>query len=662
MKLIPLFLLLLAVNAFADNGAVAFAFPMEHISIDGDLSDWPSGLTKYPIQTISKRGIKPNSNLDFSANFRVGFNLENNSIYIAVEVQDESFVIDRSINPSWSQQDKHLLYIDPKHSKRGSCPISYSATQIKREIGGSAFGWDPQTKHANWDNIELQIVRKDNKTIYEYRIQLEAISTNSVIGLDHVIYDKDITDNEDDYSYIMWGDIPGKSGAPKRTGDLVLLESETLLRAVNGTVSFIDQSKLNGKQIRISQSTNSNFWITAKIDSLGRYSSQLPEGDYFIDFPDAYIDFDKDEKRIDSDAKMEFSVLNTKNIIPAFEVRYMAKPKLNKSKGILHDFSKVSQESLDDFMEKMMNYYAIPGASLGIIVDGKLNYHKVYGVKNALTLEPIGENTIFQAASITKPVFAYTVLKLSDQEIIDLDKPLHQYLAFEEIENDVRYKKMTARHVLSHQTGLPNWGRKLNFEPGTDYGYSGEGFEYLMRVVEHITKRSILDILDEHVLVPFEMTENTYFVREQEMYPKVALGHHYNLPANNWIINRVGMARSMYTESKEFANFILAFVEGKGLLEKTYEDLFSSQVSMPIVETNPVADWQRSFGLGVLIKESPFGKAYSHGGSNRYFQSLFEYYKEGKMGFVIFCNNDMGYHLGNDLRDFLIIGNDLLDD
>ncbi|MEO1011813.1 MAG: hypothetical protein AAFX53_10945, partial [Bacteroidota bacterium] len=73
-------------------------------------------------------------------------------------------------------------------------------------------------------------------------------------------------------------------------------------------------------------------------------------------------------------------------------------------------------------------------------------------------------------------------------------------------------------------------------------------------------------------------------------------------------------------------------------------------------KTNPVADWQRSFGLGILKKDSPFGDCYGHGGSNAYFQSLFEYYKDRDVGFVVFCNNNMGWHLGNELREFLIIG------
>lgn len=653
-KLAVFALLLIGSKVSADNGALAYAYPIAHVLIDGDLSDWPSDLTRYPIAIIHERGSKPMSKIDFDAFFMVGYNLENNSIYIAIEVQDESHVVDRSVKPEWSNQDKHLLYLDPKHSKRGSCPIAYSATQIRREIGGSEFGWDPQTEHARWDNIELQISRKEDKTIYEYRIELESLSANTVIGLDHVFYDKDQSAPDEKYSYMMWGNKAGKSGAPRRTGDLVLIEDKVVLATVKGNVFFDTLGALNGKQIRINAVNNPTFWITATIDSLGNYTAKLPFGNYYLDFPEAFIG--EEEQRIDQSRKQTFSVLKTTQAIEDFYLQLMPKPRLNKQNGVLHNFSANDISTIDAYMKQMMDYYAIPGASLGLIVDGELSYHKTYGVKNALTLEPIDGNTIFQAASITKPVFAYTVLKLSDKGLIDLDKPLHEYLKFDELEKDERYKKMTARHVLSHQTGFPNWGIELNFEPGTSYGYSGEGFEYLKRVVEQITKKSVVDILEEEVLIPFNMMEHTYFVREPEMYAKVALGHTYNMPRNNWIINEVGMARSMYTEANEFTKFILALMNGEGLLETTYTDMLKAQVSIPRNDNNPVADWNRSFGLGLLIKESPYGKCYGHGGSNAYFQSLFEYYPDKKIGFAVFCNNDMGYHLGNDLREFLIIG------
>ncbi len=644
-------------KVLADNGAIAFAYPINHLSIDGDLSDWPSDCEKFPIDIISERGISPESASDFSAFFMSGYNLKNNSIYIAVEVHDQDYIIDRSINPSWSEQDKHLLYLDPKHNQRGSCPISYSATEIKREIGGSEFGWDPQTAGANWDNVELKIVRNGNTTIYEYRIELESISSNQVIGLDHVIYDKDLLDPKKKYSYVMWGNHAGKSGAPKRTGDLILLDKGTTLANVNGKINSLFSEELLGKTVDIISKDHENFYISARIDSIQSYQAKLPYGNYEVHFSDAFITNNEDDIRLDLTKPLVISITQKQEVLKPYILQKMNKPKIKNEKGALFDFSNSSILKIDKYMKEIMLYYAVPGVSLGLIVDDSLVYHKTYGVKNALTQEPTNENTIFQAASITKPVFAYAVLRLSDQGIIDLDKPLHQYLKFKALEGDKRYHKMTARHVLSHKSGLPNWGRKLIFEPGSSHGYSGEGFEYLSRVIEKITGKKVLEILQEEVTAPLGLSKNTYFTREPEMFPKVSIGHNHNLPTTNWIINSVGVARSMYTEAKEFSKFILKAMNGQGLSQSTYVDMIRSQTFMPKNDSNPVSNWKRSFGLGILKKYSPYGICYSHGGSNRYFQSLFEYYKEKKVGFVIFCNNNKGYELSNDLREFLIIGN-----
>lgn len=647
----------LARVTYADNGAIAYAYPMEHVSIDGNLSDWNPGGTRYPIAVTRSRDPQPKSKADFDAWFRVGYNLEASSLYFAVEVVDDSFIVDRSANPEWDQQDRHTLYLDPHHSKRGSCPIAYSATPIRREMGGSEFGWDPQTACADWNDVDLEISRSDSVTVYEYRIVIPGLTANRVVGLDHVIYDKDAEDEGDGRSYVMWGPGSGKSGGPRRCGDLVLLERGSSPAAARGSVHWAAPQQLTGRFARVTSVDHSDLWITAALDSAGQYTAALPAGRYFVDIPDPFLGDDA-PVRMDLSRHVEF-VLGANDVqVDALELKAMDQPDLLQAKGLLMGNSGPDWSLLDAFTEAMMAYLTIPGVSLGILVDGKLAYHNTYGAKNALTQEPVDEDTIFQAASITKSVFAYLVLRLVDQGVLDLDRPLHEYLVFSELEDDPRYRRMTARHVLSHQTGLPNWGRHLEFEPGTQYGYSGEGYEYLKRVVETATGESVLDLLDREVLAPLEMTHNTYFVREQEMFAKAALGHTYDLPTTNWIINQVGMARSMYTEAREFTRFMLACESGKGLSERAHDEMHRSQVQIPYDSQNPVADWNRSFGLGLLIKESPFGRCYGHGGSNAYFQSLFEYYPDAGVGFVVFANNDMGYELGNALRDFLLLGRD----
>jgi len=112
---------------------------------------------------------------------------------------------------------------------------------------------------------------------------------------------------------------------------------------------------------------------------------------------------------------------------------------------------------------------------------------------------PVDENTVFAAASLTKPVFAAGVMTLIDRGVLELDAPLREYLPDPYVPDDERAASITARMVLSHTTGLPNWRHgsndrvhpkdgalRLRWQPGSRWGYSGEGYCYLQQVVEHL--------------------------------------------------------------------------------------------------------------------------------------------------------------------------------
>jgi CubicO group peptidase (beta-lactamase class C family) len=118
------------------------------------------------------------------------------------------------------------------------------------------------------------------------------------------------------------------------------------------------------------------------------------------------------------------------------------------------------------------------------------------------------------AASFTKVAFAYMVMKLVDEKILDLDQPVYKYLSkplpeypeYKELANDPRAKRITARMLLSHTSGFPNWRAfeddrklKIHFEPGSRYAYSGEGIVLLQLVVETVTKRPLAELMSQHV-------------------------------------------------------------------------------------------------------------------------------------------------------------------
>lgn len=153
----------------------------------------------------------------------------------------------------------------------------------------------------------------------------------------------------------------------------------------------------------------------------------------------------------------------------------------------------VSRETLDQHLKKRMAELNIPGMSIAIINDGKIAYQSAFGYSDISKDKLVTTQTIFEGASISKSVFSFFVMTFVEEGKLDLDKPLFEYYPHPDIENDERYKKITARMVLCHRSGLPNWREdeedkklKTKFEPNTDYPYSGEGFQYLAMVLMHI--------------------------------------------------------------------------------------------------------------------------------------------------------------------------------
>jgi CubicO group peptidase (beta-lactamase class C family) len=149
-------------------------------------------------------------------------------------------------------------------------------------------------------------------------------------------------------------------------------------------------------------------------------------------------------------------------------------------------FQAFAQEKAIDSLLKESD---VSGIQLVYEKNGKANEYYLGFIKDGSD-KKINSHTIFQAASLSKTVFAYAVLRLCDRGIINLDSPLLGYLGtYERFKsNSPGYSKITARMVLRHSTGLPNWGNdssvSLIFTPDSMFSYSGEGYWFLQRVLE----------------------------------------------------------------------------------------------------------------------------------------------------------------------------------
>ena len=224
--------------------------------------------------------------------------------------------------------------------------------------------------------------------------------------------------------------------------------------------------------------------------------------------------------------------------------------------------------------------------------------------------------TVFRAASLSKPVFAYLVLMLAAECRIDLDRPLHRYLArplpdypeYADLAGDTRYQTITARMALSHRTGFPNWRWQtddgklaVGFAPGQRFRYSGEGYRYLQFVVEQITGRPLDALAHERVFLPLGMTRTSYVWRDayesngavdrvaiEKMFGKDFLG----------VPNAAG---SMLTTASDYGRFLGAVLTGRGLPIHWRDQLFLPQTAItadrlfgPAAAASPATGRERS--------------------------------------------------------------------
>lgn len=232
---------------------------------------------------------------------------------------------------------------------------------------------------------------------------------------------------------------------------------------------------------------------------------------------------------------------------------------------------------------ELMEEAAIPGAQIAILRNGVPAWAGAFGVVSASTRAAVTDASVFEAASLSKPVFAYAVLKLVDAGRLDLDKPLVAYLPGRyDVENDDRLKLVTARHVLSHRTGFPNWrprGQplKLHFTPGERFSYSGEGFVYLAAAVERLTGQTLQAFVKRSVFDPLGMASSSY-VWEERFEASKAYSHDIvggvagrNTP---W---RANAAASLHTTATDYARFLSAVIRGIGLRPATAREMLTPQ-------------------------------------------------------------------------------------
>jgi CubicO group peptidase (beta-lactamase class C family) len=297
---------------------------------------------------------------------------------------------------------------------------------------------------------------------------------------------------------------------------------------------------------------------------------------------------------------------------------------------------------------------AVPGAAIAVIRGAKTVWVHGFGSKLAVTGQPVTAETIFEAASLSKPVFAYGVLKLVDQGKLGLDVPLTTYLPKPYMAAE-RLAEITARIVLSHRTGFPNWRQgdslTINFTPGERFSYSGEGYIYLQRVVEQITGKPLDEYMTEAVFAPLGMKSSSYVWR-LDFDARTATGHDADgKPVELWKPKEAGAASSLNTTAKDYALFVAAILNGKGLTPATLTEMEKPQIALDpecriCIKHEPKQLSKNLFwGLGWGIQRMDRSEVLWHWGDNGAFKCFVMADPRTKAGVVMFANSQNGLEL-----------------
>lgn len=305
-------------------------------------------------------------------------------------------------------------------------------------------------------------------------------------------------------------------------------------------------------------------------------------------------------------------------------------------------------QASDAFVARAMQATQSKGLALAVIDDGKVLYVRSYGVRNTAGA-PLDTNTIMYGASVTKAVFAYYVMMLVEDGKFTLDtpidkilpKPLPDYAAPEiedkyarwsDLKGDERWRKLTPRLLLAHSSGFANFGflepdgkLKFHFDPGTRYGYSGDGIILLQFVIEQAFGLDIGKEMTARVFMPLGMA-NTDMMWRADFAKNLADGFDINGKVEpHDERSKPRAAGSMDTTIEDMAKFAAAYVNGKGLSPASRAALTTPTIPItiktqfPTLQAElPVSQRRKDFGsaLSVVVFDGPQGRAFHRGGHN----------------------------------------------
>ncbi len=301
-----------------------------------------------------------------------------------------------------------------------------------------------------------------------------------------------------------------------------------------------------------------------------------------------------------------------------------------------------------DSIRAWLARYRVPAVAIGIIEEDKIKSIDYYG--EIRPGAPASASTIWNVASLTKPVTAMTVMSLVNKGEFDLDGPVSNYFIDPDIKDDPRTGKLTARIILSHQTGFKNWRRmepdkklKFHFEPGKGYGYSGAGYEYLRMTVEKKFNKSLDELANEEILTPAGMKNTNFGWNDSLDSTRFAAGCNENGTPYGSKYRGNNAADWLVTSMEDYCRFGLYVMNGAGVSEKLFKEITRIQVHFDTLSAHK----DNGMGLGwEAIRNLPNGEyALTHDGSDPGIATIVLLFPNSKRGIVIFTNGEKGEKL-----------------
>lgn len=307
-----------------------------------------------------------------------------------------------------------------------------------------------------------------------------------------------------------------------------------------------------------------------------------------------------------------------------------------------------------------MQRAGVTGLSVAILNDGRVVYTGQFGWRDKDAGTTLNDTTVFPAASLSKPVFAYLVVVLADEGLMDLDRPLQDYLekqlpdypGYADLAGDTRYQGITARMALGHTSGLPNLrsqtedGRlRIQYQPGHRFSYSGEGIQLLQTVVETATRRDLASLARERIFIPFGMSHTSFLWREAFARNVAAPHNEFEWAADpNRPVSALA-AGSLTTTAHDYARFIQGVLSERQRLAQMLSPVIritSQRMFGPgsRVESTANEAMRLSWGLGVGLFETPHGPAFFHTGNLAGTKNYAVVYPDHGIGIVLLSNSD----------------------